>query len=125
MLQPGNAQKPTNICMCCGCCCQILKNLNNLEKPALAVASNYYAEVDTDRCTGCGVCETRCQMGAVELHDSARILADRCIGCGLCIPSCDADAVRLKTKAAERQVVPPENLAGTYLQLAQERGLIK
>ena len=27
VLQPGNAQKPSNICLCCGCCCQILKNL--------------------------------------------------------------------------------------------------
>ena len=125
VLQPGNAQKPGNICMCCGCCCQILKNLNELEKPALAVASNYYAAVDADRCTGCGICETRCQMGAVVLADSARILADRCIGCGLCVPSCDAGAVRLVAKTAERQAVPPETLAGTYLQLAEERGLLK
>ncbi len=125
VLQPGNAQKPANICMCCGCCCQILKNLNNLDKPALAVESNYYAEVDPDACTGCGICETRCQMGAVELEDTARILADRCIGCGLCIATCEEEALRLVAKDAERQVVPPKNLVGTYLQLAKERGLMK
>ena len=31
VLQPGNAQKPINICLCCGCCCQILKNLKILD----------------------------------------------------------------------------------------------
>ena len=123
VLQPGNAQKPANICMCCGCCCQILKNLNHLEKPALAVESNYYAEVDSDSCTGCGVCETRCQMSAIELTDAARIQTDRCIGCGLCVPTCEYEAIRLMAKAADRQVVPPKSLIGTYLQLAKERGL--
>ena len=125
VLQPGNAQKPANICMCCGCCCQILKNLNNLDKPALAVESNYYAQVDPDRCSGCGVCETRCQMEAIDLQETARVLTDRCIGCGLCIPTCEEDAIRLKTKAAEQQIVPPKSLVGTYLQLARERGLVK
>jgi hypothetical protein len=27
VLQPSNSQKPINICMCCGCCCQVLINL--------------------------------------------------------------------------------------------------
>jgi len=45
MLQPGNAKKPTNICMCCGCCCQVLKNLKTLDSPAKVVHTNYYAEV--------------------------------------------------------------------------------
>ncbi|KPJ77270.1 MAG: 4Fe-4S ferredoxin [Deltaproteobacteria bacterium SG8_13] len=125
VLQPGNAQKPSNICMCCGCCCQILKNLNNLEKPALAVDSNYYAEVNPAICNGCGVCETRCQMGAIELREIARILPERCIGCGLCIPTCEEQAIRLTAKDADRQIVPPKNLVDTYLQLARERGLIK
>lgn len=125
VLQPGNAQKPANICMCCGCCCQILKNLNNLEKPALAVDSNYYAEVDPGSCNACGVCETRCQMRAIELHDTACIRTDRCIGCGLCIPSCEVDAIHLRARDAERQVVPPKSLIGTYLQLAKERGLFE
>jgi Na+-translocating ferredoxin:NAD+ oxidoreductase subunit B len=37
VLQTGNSQKPTKISMCCGCCCQILKNLNNLDEPANTV----------------------------------------------------------------------------------------
>ncbi len=41
VLQPSNSQKPFNICMCCGCCCQILKNMRTLDQPALAVHTNY------------------------------------------------------------------------------------
>jgi len=124
VLQPGNAQKPANICMCCGCCCQILKNLNALDMPAKAVSSNYYATVDEKACTACGVCETRCQMNAIILDDAARVDPDRCIGCGLCVPTCDFDAMRLMEKDAAERTVPPKNLLGTYINIAKERGLI-
>jgi len=124
VLQPGNAQKPANICMCCGCCCQILKNLNALDMPAKAIASNYYATVDDEACTACGVCETRCQMNAIALDDVARVDPDRCIGCGLCVPTCDVDAMRLMEKDAAERTVPPKSLLGTYINIAKERGLI-
>lgn len=35
VLQPGNSQKAINICMCCGCCCQVLKQLKSLPEPAI------------------------------------------------------------------------------------------
>ncbi len=53
VLQPGNAKDPGNICMCCGCCCQVLANLKTPEQPAKAVHSNYYARVDADECVAC------------------------------------------------------------------------
>ncbi len=31
VVQPGNSKKPMNICLCCGCCCQILYNIKSLE----------------------------------------------------------------------------------------------
>jgi len=124
VLQPGNSQKPINICMCCGCCCQILSNLNKLDAPANAVSSNYYAEVDADECTACGVCEERCQMNAIEMGDVAEIKLERCIGCGLCVAACEFDAVHLVEKEAEERVVPPGNTMETYIRIAQERGLL-
>lgn len=124
VLQPGNAQKPANICMCCGCCCQILKNLNAMEQPARAVASNYFAAVDPENCTACGSCEERCQMQAIAIEDSARIDLERCIGCGLCVTACDFDALRLEMKPEEDRYVPPVNLFETYLNMARERGLV-
>jgi ferredoxin len=123
VLQPGNAQKPANICMCCGCCCQILKNLNALEQPARAVASNYFAAVDPETCTGCGSCADRCQMRAITVTDCARVDPERCIGCGLCVTACDFQALSLLPKPEEDRYVPPVNLFQTYLKMARERGL--
>jgi len=124
VLQPGNSQKPTNICLCCGCCCQILKNLKCMDKPARHVNSSYYAEVDEAACTGCGVCEDRCQMDAIAVDGIARIDLDRCIGCGLCVPACDFNAVRLVEKEASERWVPPKNIVETYINIAMERGKI-
>jgi electron transport complex protein RnfB len=124
VLQPGNAQKPSNICMCCGCCCQILKNLSSLERPARVVHSNYYAEVAMEDCTACEACADRCQIDAIEVEDVVRVDRDRCIGCGLCVTECPVDAMTMKQKAAGDQYVPPKNTFETYLTIARERGKI-
>jgi NAD-dependent dihydropyrimidine dehydrogenase PreA subunit len=125
VLQPSNSKKPINICMCCGCCCQILKNLNSLDKPAEFVRSNFYAEIDADACTACGNCEERCQMNAIGIEDFAKVNPDRCIGCGLCIPACDFEAIQLYQKDEAKQWDPPANTVETYVNIAKERGKIK
>jgi Na+-translocating ferredoxin:NAD+ oxidoreductase subunit B len=124
VLQPGNQQKPSNICMCCGCCCGILKNLKTMDKPAQAVHTNYYARVDEDACIACEACAERCQMDAIRIADVARIDLDRCIGCGLCVTDCPTEAIQLMQKAPEDHYVPPKNMVETYMKIAQERGLI-
>jgi Na+-translocating ferredoxin:NAD+ oxidoreductase subunit B len=122
VLQPSNSRKPFNICMCCGCCCQVLKNLRVLDKPAHSVHTNYYAEVIPENCTACEACLDRCQMDAITIDDVAAIDPDRCIGCGLCVPTCPAEALMLKQKDAENQYIPPGNTVKTYFRMAQERG---
>jgi len=124
VLQPGNSKKPANICLCCGCCCQVLKNLNTLEKPAEVAVSNYYAVVAEEECTACGVCAERCQMDAISMDDVAVVDRDRCIGCGLCVPTCDYEAMSLVPKDAGERYEPPANTMETYINIARERGLI-
>jgi Pyruvate/2-oxoacid:ferredoxin oxidoreductase delta subunit len=124
VLQPGNAQKPTNICMCCGCCCQVLKNLKTLDSPAKVVHTNYYAEVLEENCIACGACVARCQMDAITMDEVARIDLERCIGCGLCVAECPNAAMAMRQKKTEEQYVPPANVFETYLNMAKERGLM-
>ncbi|MFC1829347.1 4Fe-4S binding protein [Thermodesulfobacteriota bacterium] len=122
VLQPGNAKKTVNICTCCGCCCQILKNLKEMDNPAEAMCTNYYARVDEDECASCGTCVERCQMDAVTVDDVARIDVSRCIGCGLCVTTCEVGAIRLVAKDEANRWVPPENMYKTYIKMARERG---
>ncbi len=123
VLQPGNAQKPVSLCLCCGCCCQVLKHIKAFDRPAEAVHTNYLAEVDPESCTACGACEDICQMEAIAVAGgTAEVDRDRCIGCGLCVHACELDAVRLVTR--ERQYEPPKNIVETYTRIAQERGLM-
>jgi len=121
VLQPGNAKKPANICMCCGCCCQILKNLKMMDRPATAACTSYRAVVAPERCTACGSCAARCQMDALVVAETAQVLEERCIGCGLCAAACDTEAIQLVPKGEEGRWVPPETVAETYARIATER----
>jgi ferredoxin len=124
VIQPGNAKKSANICMCCGCCCQILKNIKQHEKPARMVHSNYIARVDEQLCTACETCVERCHMEAIAIDETAHVDPDRCIGCGVCVPECPTEAMIYEQKAPSETYVPPKRVAETYLRIAKERGLI-
>jgi ferredoxin len=113
VIQPGNSQRPMNICCCCGCCCEVLTNQKKFNEPAQFFATNYYAEVDPELCVGCGTCEDRCNMNAIEVfEDKSKVNVGRCIGCGVCVPTCPQEAIALKEK--EKATIPPENTAATY-----------
>jgi len=126
VLQPTNAQKIQNICLCCGDCCQILKSLKRMPKPATLVHTNYYIRIRDEDCIGCEACIDRCQMGAIHMQDGiAEVNLDYCIGCGLCVTKCGSDAIVLIRKEEKDCYTPPANVVETYMRIAQERGLIK
>jgi Pyruvate/2-oxoacid:ferredoxin oxidoreductase delta subunit len=125
VIQPSNAKKVANICMCCGCCCQILKNIKVLPEPSRAVRTNYYAQVNEEKCTACSVCVQRCPMDAIVVDDIAQVDLLRCIGCGLCVSTCDSDAVGLIRKPENERYEPPETFVQTYMRIAMERGKFK
>ena len=124
VLQPSNSQNPFVICMCCGCCCLFLENLNRLDQPARIANTNFYAIVNTDNCIGCGRCEEICQMHAIAVKDESTVVdLDRCIGCGLCVARCEFDAAVLVAKEeSERHAVPADTFT-QFMRMAQERGL--
>jgi electron transport complex protein RnfB len=121
VISPGNAQKTFCICCCCGCCCALLSNLKKLPKPATLVASNHYAEVNPELCSGCGTCLERCQIDAITVEEKASINLDRCIGCGLCVTTCPEEALTLKTKDESQITVPPANVVELYMKIGTER----
>lgn len=122
VLQPGNAQHPSNICCCCGCCCQVLLAFKRDPVPADLVSTPYILEVDLDECLGCGDCIEHCQMDALELDgDCISHIGSRCIGCGLCVPACPSESLQLVRKPLEEQTYVPVTLMETYQNLARVR----
>ena len=107
------------MCACCSDCCGMMMMMQAFPKPAEVVGSNYYAEVNTELCTGIGTCVERCPMDAVAMDNGyASVDLGRCIGCGLCVPTCPENAIFLVKK--EKEMVPPlteEDLFDTELAL--------
>ncbi|MHA1979892.1 MAG: ATP-binding protein [Promethearchaeota archaeon] len=126
VLQVGNSQRPISLCLCCGCCCNLLVNEKKFDKPAQYFGSNYFAQVDQELCTGCGICEERCQMDAVEIIDAiSNINLDRCIGCGVCVPTCPEEAIELIEKEEKDKTIPAKNTMLTYQKIAEKRAELK
>jgi len=114
------------ICNCCGCCCGVLRGINELGIPASkAVNSHYYAEIDPDACELCGTCaEERCQVNAIEEGEEGyQVIKEKCIGCGLCVSTCPAEAIQLVRKQPEEMVSPPSDEMAWYEERARQRGV--
>ena len=120
VLQPGNTQEPLFVCCCCGCCCGVLTTAKRLPEPATYFSTNFFADVDAERCDACGTCLTRCPMDAISLDTGkAAVARSHCIGCALCIGACQAEALTLLAKGTAR--VPPKTMPALYTQIYRER----
>ncbi|MCK4697034.1 MAG: 4Fe-4S binding protein [Dehalococcoidia bacterium] len=120
VLQPENSQRPHYICCCCGDCCAILTTLKKFPCPAELYATNYYAKVDPELCTGCEDCVDQCQLEALAMvNDVATVNRDRCIGCGNCVANCTADAIHLQKK--EKELLPPPNTKALYMNIMSQK----
>jgi Na+-translocating ferredoxin:NAD+ oxidoreductase subunit B len=114
------------ICNCCGCCCGVLRSINELKIPAgQVVNSHYYARIDPEVCTACGTCaEERCQVKAIEEgEESYRVIRERCIGCGLCVSTCPSGAMELVRKDEEEIETPPFNEDAWFEERGRRRGV--
>ncbi len=123
VLQPSGYQKISNICCCCGDCCQVLLAFKRHPDPASLVSTPFVVAFDEARCNVCGTCLDRCQMDAISMVDDA-IAVDpwRCIGCALCVTTCPEEALTLVRKPADQQPRVPVSQTKAYLALARERG---
>jgi NAD-dependent dihydropyrimidine dehydrogenase PreA subunit len=123
VLQPGNSISPMSMCICCGCCCGVLVAQKELPGLSRFFATNFYAEVDQDLCEGCGICEGRCNLGAVHVVENlAQVDREKCIGCGVCVPKCSSGAMNLLSKEVE--TIPPKNTLTTYTTIMKRKAEI-
>ncbi|MFX1568214.1 MAG: 4Fe-4S binding protein [Promethearchaeota archaeon] len=120
VLQPENSQNPEFMCVCCGCCCGVLKMAKQYPKPAEYYSNNFYAQSNPELCNGCKVCVNRCQMDAITLvNEKAIVNLDRCIGCGNCVPTCGMKAMKLYKK--DKSVTPPKSSGRMYTKMMMKK----
>jgi len=61
------------------------------------ISTSEKAEIDSEKCIGCGRCFENCSFGAIEKIDSKFIVNPLlCEGCGVCKIVCPAEAVKTK-----------------------------
>ncbi len=94
--------KPSFICNCCSCCCELLGGLQQ-GFPLGVAKTSYTLVIDEATCQGCGLCKKACNVAALEPVASEngerskcmRVLADHCLGCGACIDACPTKSLKL------------------------------
>ncbi|MFA6978613.1 MAG: ATP-binding protein [Ignavibacteriaceae bacterium] len=74
-------------------------NLYLLLKPKIATEKEFYggnkAEIDSNKCSGCGLCEEVCRFDAIE---NFKVDLISCEGCGFCVKVCPEQAISFETK---------------------------
>ena len=112
------------ICNCCGCCCGVLRGINDWGIENSMARANYEALIDGDNCIGCEACTERCQINAINMSDGiAEINRDKCLGCGLCVSTCPTGAIELLPRPKEERVTPPESFGEWELMRLEDRGI--
>ena len=70
--------------------------------------SDFQIVIESNNCSGCGVCIERCQFKALSLPETV-LISDlkRCVGCGLCVIVCPTEALHLERRDSAEILVPP------------------
>lgn len=117
--------KPSFICNCCSCCCELLGGVMRGFPDGVAKAP-FTLQIDEQSCIGCGLCWKACNVSAIapvtDYDDAdkktARVSADHCLGCGACIASCPTGSLSLIPVA---RPLPPERKRELFKQILKEK----
>ena len=91
----NNVKDDMFMCNCCSCCCTGLFMINELGYRDAYARSRFVVRYDEDSCTGCGLCEERCQLHAITMDGRAVVDTEKCFGCGNCALVCPSGALLL------------------------------
>jgi len=86
------------ICFCCGCCCSVVRGLSRWDNPKAFAKSNFVARVSEgcSACGTCVDRCFFHALSLPDGADSAEVDEDRCVGCGVCTVTCPTEALYLE-----------------------------
>jgi len=117
--------KPSFICNCCSCCCELLAGIQEGYTDGVAKA-NFTVQINEEACTDCGICTKVCNAKALELlqenQRKLKVLEDVCLGCGACISSCPSEALSL---IPIQRPEPPNKKGDMFFSILKEKKRLK
>jgi electron transfer flavoprotein alpha subunit/NAD-dependent dihydropyrimidine dehydrogenase PreA subunit len=60
-------------------------------------------KINEKLCIGCGICETQCPFGAIEVIDGIAVVGDSCTLCGACVEECEVEALSIEDSGRQVQ----------------------
>ena len=115
-------QKPSFICNCCSCCCELLAGVQEGYYEGIAKAP-FILQIDEDLCNSCGLCVKACNVAALEISEAKQPVQLReqvCLGCGACISVCNRGALSMVER--QESYMPPKNRTEMMKKRLFERG---
>jgi len=115
-------QKPSFICNCCSCCCELLAGVQAGYSEGVAKAP-FILKIDEELCNSCGLCIKACNVAALkidEIKQPVRLQEQVCLGCGACISVCHQGALSMVDR--NENYTPPLNRREMMKKRLLERG---
>ncbi len=123
--------RPSFICNCCYCCCEIMAGVQAGYYDGVA-KSGFIAEIDPQLCDYCGDCFKACNVRAIGLKKTGKkakservsvVNKEICLGCGACISSCEKAAISMISR--ENYMVPKKNKKELFKSILKEKGRMR
>lgn len=121
--------KPSFICNCCRCCCELLAGVQMGYHHGIA-KTGFTAVIDPGQCDYCGACFAACNVKAIGAPKGVRFESPEmrhaavgeeiCLGCGACIAACKKGALTLVP--ARNRELPPLKRKDLYVRILKEKG---
>ena len=120
--------KPSFICNCCRCCCELMHGVQMGYSDGIAKTS-FIAQIDAEKCDYCGKCFRACNVKSIGLAKNttfqsrseryAAVSREVCLGCAACISSCEHGALAMKPRPNPQ--VPPHKRKDLFVRLLREK----
>jgi len=102
------------ICNCCSCCCEAIQAYKRLGCN-MNIRTNFYPKIDSNKCTGCGICVKKCPVDAIKIENNIAIVdLEKCFGCGVCNRFCPSKSIVME-KRKETAFVPKDGFERAVL----------